>query len=374
MRDVAVRPTGGGEPLRGCYRKGRARRVALPAKDGTAMREARAKAVSAREGGRGIPARTFPLAARAARGAEPSWKVWALVVPVLVVIAFVVRDPWEKATAVAGAAMASYVVMRLRRPTHDTTDAEAWITLDDDELARVRSASRSNPRGRTSLARWDAPFGVSVLANAARTRALLAFTTPSATRFLPLFLSTPKDADDARELMARAITVSDVDLDFAAGPAPDAMLHASAARDLVGEITKRDPQALARLYLSDANGVAVVVEREKLVIGERVFDLASPVEWRVFTFHEGDPAVATFYQATSVRQGGNEVVLVCRTTADVASWSLGRAPDAPPARETRVAIDSLFMTPLRAVLAQAPRVSRPGPPPSRSRGRAIEKT
>src|SRR6202042_3224344 len=99
---------------------------------------------------------------------------------------------------------------------------------------------------------------------------------------------------------------------------------------------------------------------DSLIIGEGTFDLASPIEWRVFTFQEGEPGVAALYQATAIRQGTLEMVLVCRAPEELASWSVGRGSDAPPPRESRVAIDRLFMTPLRAVLEGAPRLSRPG--------------
>ena len=244
--------------------------------------------------------------------------------------------------------------------------------IDYHEITRVHAPQRAEGRGRTSLARWDTPFGLSILANSARTRALFAFTTPVATRFLGLRLETPRDADLARDLLDRAVTIADVDLDLAAGPVEGVQLGAAAARTFLGELDRRDPQARQRLYLSDARGAAIVVDPDRLVIGERVFDLASPVEWRVFTFQEGDAGAATLYQATSVRQGTNDAVLVCGAPAELASWGLGRAPDPPPARETRVAINRLFMTPLRAALERAPRITRPGAPPSRKRGRPAE--
>ena len=95
-----------------------------------------------------------------------------------------------------------------------------WLVIDDEQIARLRPPTRSDPRGRTSLARWDAPFGVSVLANTARSRALLAFTTPTATRFLGLELETVRDADLARHLLDRAVTVPDADLELARRPRP----------------------------------------------------------------------------------------------------------------------------------------------------------
>jgi hypothetical protein len=205
----------------------------------------------------------------------------------------------------------------------------------------------------------------------ARSRALLVFTTPSATRFLSLRIDTAKDADAARELMAHAITVPDADLELAAGPASDVRLSAASARVLCDELTRRDAEATERIYLSDARGTAIVLENESLELDGQTFDLSVPIDWRVFTFNEGEPGVLTLYQATSIRQGGKELVLVCRAPAELASWGLGRAVDAPPARETRVAIDRLFMTPLRAALERAPRVSRSGLA-ARPRGKSVQ--
>jgi hypothetical protein len=277
------------------------------------------------------------------------------------------RVVWLALVALMAAASWTRVFLRRRRPVA----VEGWLVIDDEQIARVRSVAREGSRGKTSLARWDEPFGLSVLANMARSRALLAFTTPSATRFLGLTLETPRDADLARDLLERAVTIPDADLELATGPNPEVLLGADAARSLLHELERRSPQSLRRLYLSDARGTAIKVEQDTLAIGDDTFDLAAPVEWRVFTFHEGEPGVATLYQATSLRQGTCEAVFVCRAPEDVGSWSVGRAPDAAPAREARVAIDRLFMTPLRAVLEQAPRLSRPGAPPSRDRGRSV---
>jgi hypothetical protein len=275
-------------------------------------------------------------------------------------------------SAIAAAALAYRAIASLlaRRRGVDAAE-EAWLVIDDKEITRLWSPARPGERGRTCLARWDSPFGLSVLANASRTRALLAFTTPTATRFLGLCLAGPRDADLARDLLERSTTVADVDLDLAAGHS-EVQLGAVSARSFLAELDRRDPNALHRLYLVDARGSAVTVERDKLVVGDRTFDLATPLEWRVFTFQDGDAGASALYQATSVRQGANDAVLVCRAPAELGSWGVGRAPDAAPPRESRVAIDRLFMTPLRAALEQAPRVSRPGNPPTRNRGRTVE--
>jgi hypothetical protein len=330
------------------------------------MRQARAQPVLA--GGERVAPLKLPLESSVPRVSDAREYVSIAVCAAAVLAELLDRkhDGIWLAIALVATAFAAYAWVRARR---NVGPAPAWLEIDDAGIVRVRSTTRTGPKGRTSLARWNEPFGVSVLASAASTRALLAFTTPSATRFLELRLGTPKDRDVARHLLERAVTVSDADLELAAGPTLDLLLGASAARALVAELERRDPQTLQRLYLSDAHGTPIVVERDQLAIGEKLFDLTSRVDWRVFTFQEGDAGGATLYQATTVRQGPHEVVLVCRAHAEHASWSVGRASDAPPAREARVAIDRLFMTPLRAVLEQAPRISRSDATPSRARGR-----
>ena len=260
------------------------------------------------------------------------------------------------ALAVLAGLAAFALIERRVRASRVTGHTRAWLAIDDVGLARL------DVKGRTPVARWGDPFGLAVLANTARSRALLAFTTPAATRFLRLRLESAKDSDAARELMSRAITVPDADLELAA-PTSDLFLGAGSARVLLEELSRRDEQALRRIYLSDARGVAIALDGDSLEIDGYPFDLSGPVDWRVFTFHEGDASVLTLYQATAIRQGSKEVTLVCRAPAELASWAVGRAADAPPPRETRVAIDRLFMTPLRAALERAPRVSRAGQPP-----------
>jgi hypothetical protein len=243
--------------------------------------------------------------------------------------------------------------------------SRTWLSIDDDGIAR------EDDKARTRLARWGEPFGLSVLSNTARSKALLAFTTPTATRFLGLCLDSARDADAARDLMARAITVPDADLELAAPATDDVRLGAGSAHVLLEELTRRDAEVTQRIYLSDARGMAIALEGDTLSLGGQTFDLSATLDWRVFTFHEGDPGVLTLYQATAIKQGAKELCLVCRAPAELASWAVGRAADAPPPRETRVAIDRLFMTPLRAALERAPRVSRSGQAP-RSRGKSVQ--
>jgi len=315
----------------------------------------------------------LPLETRATRSSEAPWKLALALVAVVATCVLAKLDQphhalWISLAILAIATFSSLALTRLWN--HQGRFGHAWLVIDDEEIARAHRGLRSERGPRTPLARWDAPFGVSVLANAARTRVILAFTTRTATRFLGLRVETQGDADVARDLLERAITVGDLDLEIAVGAGGDVELGAVAARAFLTELDRRDPQAIHRIYLTDARGLEIAVERERLVIGDRTIDLNAPVDWRVFTFHEGDPQVESLYQATSIRQGAVEAVLVCRAPSDVASWGGGRT-DPPPARESRVAVDGLFMTPLRARLAEAPRVSRPPTPPSRERGRDV---
>jgi hypothetical protein len=118
------------------------------------------------------------------------------------------------------------------------------------------------------------------------------------------------------------------------------------------------------VFLSDASGEPVVLDRTELRVGTRRIDLSAPLEWRAFIFQELGAHAASVCQATWVRQGDGEVVLV----APMADGDASRdAPDArllqnssgdPPPRELRRAIDRLFMAPLRRALDRAPRISR----------------
>jgi hypothetical protein len=113
-------------------------------------------------------------------------------------------------------------------------------------------------------------------------------------------------------------------------------------------------------------------------------DLTRPLEWRPILFQESFGHAVFLYQGTWVRQGTVEVVLVALLTpsflevsgrsADIPRPSqpppseldrlaardqrlLQAAPADPPPAEQRVALDGLFVVPLRAALDRAPRAS-----------------
>jgi hypothetical protein len=276
---------------------------------------------------------------------------------------------------VAAAAVASRWLGRRRQP------ARGWLVVDDDGLHRVERASR------LTLVDWREPFGITVLASADRATLLLAITSPWATRYLPARVRNADDASAAPTVLAAATTAAASDL----RADDDAALSAADAERLVVEVGRRCPASVERVYLSDATGQAVVLDRAELRVGARRFDLTAPLEWRATLFQERGAHAASVCQATWIRQGDVEIALVAPLAADgawmadadaavraagagaAAKRGVARdlrliqasAGEAPP-RDARHAIDRVFMLPLRRALDLAPRASRSAGPPSRS--------
>lgn len=263
-----------------------------------------------------------------------------------------------------------------RRPT--VSASGTWIEADAGGVSRI------TPDATSDLAAWDAPLGVSLLASYGRPTALLAFTTPTQTRYVPARIDERSDAED--ELLARIAVLADLDL--VDGVTHEAALSPTSAAELVRLVERRDREALGRAFLSDAKGTPISLDRATLAVGERAFDLTSALEWRPLMFHESTGQAAALYQATWIRQGSSEVVLVAPMPASIvprdsqmqATGKLGRAltrdlrllqapAETPPAREARVAIDRPFMMAVRRVLDDAPlaaRVTLEPPPRPRS--------
>jgi hypothetical protein len=314
-----------------------------------------------------------------------SWRAVApaLGIPSLVALAIPAIPLWVRAVFVAAIVLGTLLGLLLRpRPPKRP---KRWVTVD------ARRITRADEHGETVLAAFDAPFGLTVLSDHGRTRALLAFTTPKETRYLPVRIDGPEDVSRIREVLARASTVSDGDVGFAAADA-DA-LSASATLRLVQLVAERAPAALERVFLTDPRGNAIILDGAELRLGDRIVDLTSPLEWRGFMFHESMGHLTMIYQATWLRQATTELVLVASMPSEVTAWMVGKAmrpvgaltrdslvqralvrdlrlmqsvPDLPPPREQRVAIERLFMLPLRQALDRAPRAARTSTPPSRA--------
>jgi hypothetical protein len=255
---------------------------------------------------------------------------------------------------------------RRRKTIHATTSA---IVADAVGL------SRTSADGIKPIVEWGAPFGVTLLASYGRSQGLLAFTTPTQTRYIPARIDGRSDADD--ELFSRIAVLADLDL--VDGVFHDAALSSDDTAAVIRHAEAHDRASLGRVFLSDGRGVPIALDRATLSVASRSFDLTSHLEWRALMFHESTGQAAALYQATWIRQNGAEVVLVAPMPASIvprepnahreASGRLGRAltrdlrllqspSEPPPARDIRVAIDRPFMMAVRRVLDEAPLASR----------------
>lgn len=250
-----------------------------------------------------------------------------------------------------------------------------------------RTIERRGKGGATVLAKLDEPFGLAVFADPRRTRAILAFTTPTSARYLTARLGEPDHAATDRSVVKRAAAVAESD---ALGAQLDAAtLSSFDAEEIVATLEGRSPEAIGRIFVSGPAGEPIVLDRAALKVGTKTFDLAAPLEWKAFMFHETVGAIAMLYHATWVRQDASEVVLVSPMPPEVSSlFSEGpeelravverssemqravakdlrvmqAAADTPPPVETRIAVERMFMFPLRRALDTAPRARVSVPP------------
>jgi hypothetical protein len=221
----------------------------------------------------------------------------------------------------------------------------------------------------------EGPFGVTLFANRARTRAVLVVTTPEASCYVGA-LVREGDQSPCRELLAAAFTVANDEraLDAAAPDGAPLVVSGGTLLRLYDRLCTRDARCTGRLFLSDARGAPVVLDDASLVSGPLAFDLERPLDWQGLLFREGQ-GVASVYQGTQVRQGDQEAVFVALLPA-LASLSPGDTASTgeplveravvrdqgllnvtvvdPPPPHLRVAIERLFMLPLRAALSHAP--------------------
>jgi hypothetical protein len=240
------------------------------------------------------------------------------------------------------------------------------LVIDGNGLSIARAGGRIEPLMPLSPA-----FGLSALASAGRNLVVLAVT--SSERVVCVGARTGGSASRFASLLARAVTVPTDDL-VQATMQPDGeqlLVGPGSLLRLARTLLRIDPHALDRCYLSDANGAAVVLEAGILRVGRATIDLEQPLEWRATTFQEDAGEAQASFQATWVRQGSLQVAFVSLLSADARSSmdDVMRSPRArldsglvrdarllevrfapPPPRETRVAVDRLFMLPLRRAL------------------------
>lgn len=298
------------------------------------------------------------------------WRLRAAIGSVLLPVLFVWAPPLVvyASMAVAVALALGFAISHRRH-----TRSHGFVTLDASGVSRIDFSGREGHKV-ARLASWGQPFGVTLLASQARGSALMALTTPTQTRFLGVRL----DGAAAATLLMQSSIVADGDA-LAAHAPPEASLSAEDALLLLRVIRERAPQALHRLFLSGTRGERIVLDGAELrVAADRLFDLDAPLEWRGFLFHEAMGVSASIYQATWIRQGASETVLVAPMPTELLLSAKGEAPgakrsprdaqllqanpDKPPPRELRTGIERVFMLPLREALARAPRASRNAPP------------
>jgi hypothetical protein len=238
-------------------------------------------------------------------------------------------------------------------------------------------------------------FGMTLLSDPVRHRLVLAVTATGRAVYLTARVD-PEERRAYRTLLSNASTVSDDD-DVLDALGPDGAPLELKLRDmatLIETLLQADGMALDRCFLSDTHGAPVVLDNNELQIGRKGFDLRAPLEWRAMLFQEPfgtltpvsdhasaqtPPGGVMVYQATWVRQGLSEAVLVSLIPSvssvsvpphppagevpEVASAVLRdlrlmqASPEPPPPSELRVGIERMFMLRLRAALDRAPRAS-----------------
>jgi hypothetical protein len=262
------------------------------------------------------------------------------------------------------------LVRGVRRPRPAPTRRRG-ISLDRQRLL-FHSRARSSATPLLSLA---APFGVTLISTRLRDRVVAALSSAEGT----FYVGAAVDAACRRAfpLLDGACTLSGDDMGLSA-IAPDGEpidLSASDLTSLLEALIAIDPSCIGRLVLSDTRGEAITMDSRELCVGEWKFDLTAPIEWRAMVFQESfGPAVAV-YQGTWIRQGSSEVVFVAllpsllpgRIDEGLADLDYGALrdlrlmqaiPEDPPLPEKRIAIERLFVLPLRSALDKAARGAR----------------
>lgn len=239
---------------------------------------------------------------------------------------------------------------------------------------------RASKRREDTLARFTEPFGITLLASQAKRRALLAITSPARTRYIGVRL----EGLSVSALLEHASIVADGDA-LDAHARDDDSLSADDALAFLRAVREIAPLAQKRLYMSGTRGERIVLDGAELRVDAsaegatriKLFDLHAPLEWRGFLFHESLGPAASIYQATWVRQGSSELVLVAPMPTELLVAPLEHertrglvvrpppllepSPDEPPPPDLRMGIERLFMLPLREALARAPRPARNAP-------------
>lgn len=161
-------------------------------------------------------------------------------------------------------------------------------------LGRDRAAL-GETQGELLVSRGEL-LGISLLADRAPGIVLLALTTPSRVRVLPVSVRT---SEELRELAA---LLPPVRTDALRMGAPGAILRAKDAVRLLRVLLREFPHAAERLFMRGARGESISLDRTELHIEQSRVRLAEPFEYRTFAFFESTGRVVSAYQAAWIKQ------------------------------------------------------------------------
>ncbi|GAC1573285.1 MAG: hypothetical protein NVS3B20_05030 [Polyangiales bacterium] len=237
----------------------------------------------------------------------------------------------------------------------------------------------------------DRPFGATLLTSPTCDALVLALTHRDGVEYIGG--RSPTGSRNGK-ILSRAVTTAKTDLPFASQM--PVVADGDGLLELVEALELQAKGALDRMILSDAGMADVVLDDKHLRAGQLDFDLRSPLGWRSYTFQEGSSFAAQSYQATHIKQGEREVVLVALSPSDELytapimvkpmgpaavgplsvdaqqrSLALDHRPsqvlsqalsqglsqallELPPPRALRIAIDRIFMPRIRLALEGAP--------------------
>ncbi len=231
-----------------------------------------------------------------------------------------------------------------------------------------------------SILQGASGFGATLLSNSRRDRLALAITSTHGTFLVGARLEEEERASFG-DLFARSwvLGTDDAALEATGPDGQPVCLPPTTFRKLYESLLAIDPGSASRVVLSDQRGSPLLLDGETLTARSCRFDLSRPIEWRAILFQESFGHAITLYQGTWIRQGTHEVVLVSLLSQglfDAATRGheragipeldrmavrdqrlLQAAASDPPPVEQRVAMDGLFVVPLRAALDEAPRPS-----------------
>ena len=243
-----------------------------------------------------------------------------------------------------------------------------WVVVDGEGLGRERAGEV------TRFTEWGAQFGVAVLSNESRDLGVLAITTKAATRYVPVRVTSDDDRAVADALFVRPAALTDVDVRHVTRDDAGALSAEGLADAPRGAIRVRgDPSALDRIVLSDPRGALVVLEGDELRAGDRVIDLSRPSSGARSSLRGGDRHRSLGDSGHVGPAGGSRGRARRRRRVRATRPRGARVPRTSTRRphiELRMAIERLFMAPLRHALDRAPRVSRAPAPIAKASPRA----